>query len=516
MTMTLVAWLGHTDVRAAQGDPAAGQGPIARAVADRGYEQLILLSTLPAEEAAAYAAWLLAGYPCAATTIHDSPLDDPTDHGAIHTAATEVCDEILQLDPDTRLVFHLSPGTPAMAAVWLLLARTRYAAELVQSSPEAGVQTVVVPFDISAEFLPDVVRRREQAAADASVPAPAPPAFTAIKHRSTAMHDAVTLARQVAPFDVPVLLLGETGTGKELLARAIHAGSQRADLDLVTVNCAAMPDDLLEAALFGHTKGAFTGADAQRDGYLTHAHNATLFLDEIGELSTRAQKSLLRVLQDGTFRPVGSDTERQVDVRLIAATNRDLQAEVGAGTFREDLYYRIAVGQVTVPPLRLREGDVGLLADHFLAIANATFADVPGFSHKELSAGARNVLVFHPWPGNVRELEHVIQRAAIWSAGATVTEAEMRAALISPADSDLSELLKQPMGPEFSITALLHDIERHFLKRALRATHGNKTRASEILGLGSYQTLSNRMEKLGVTLPGDGTDPALQQGPPSD
>ena len=221
------------------------------------------------------------------------------------------------------------------------------------------------------------------------------------------------MAARIAGFDVPVLVMGETGTGKELMARAIHASSLRSDKPFHAVNCGAVADELLESELFGHCKGAFTGAHVSRIGMLEQAHGGTILLDEIGDISPAFQIRLLRFLQEGEVRPAGTNGVRRVDARIIAATNRDLAAEVAAGRFREDLYHRLVVAPVTVPPLRERRGDIALLAETLLArVASAHGLRIAGFSHEAMA-----YLRTYSWPGNVRELENQITRMAILSTG---------------------------------------------------------------------------------------------------
>ena len=213
------------------------------------------------------------------------------------------------------------------------------------------------------------------------------------------------------------MIEGESGTGKELLAKAIANEGVRKEKPFRVINCGAIPSELLESELFGHEKGSFSGAIKDRAGYFEEADKGTLFLDEIGELPLSAQVKLLRVLQECEVARVGSSRPRKVDVRIIAATNRDLAEEVRKGRFREDLFYRLAVVVLKIPSLRQREGDIGLLVDALLRRVNEECAEEPGYIQKKISAGARNLLLNHPWPGNVRELQNTLRRAAIWSEG---------------------------------------------------------------------------------------------------
>jgi transcriptional regulator with PAS, ATPase and Fis domain len=294
------------------------------------------------------------------------------------------------------------------------------------------------------------------------------------------------------------MIEGETGTGKELLARAIHQSSTRRDQPFQVVNCGAIPEDLIDSELFGYEKGAFTGAVGARAGLFEAADTGTIFLDEIGELPLHGQVRLLRVLQEQEVTRVGATKPHKIDVRVISATNRDLIEEVAAGRFRQDLYYRLAVVTLRLPPLREREGDLNLLIDNLLEKVNEEADKQPGLKRKELSAGARNVLCQHPWPGNVRELFNTLQRAALWLADKRIEESDAREALQRAPGRGQDGVLEQPLGGAFDIEELLGSVEKKYIEKALAEAGGNKTRAAELLGVSNYQTLSNRMKKYGI------------------
>jgi predicted nuclease of restriction endonuclease-like (RecB) superfamily len=290
----LVCWIGNTDLRAAEGEEAAGQGPIGQAVEARTFDQVVLLSDHAKTTASAYVKWLQ-GKTSGGVELRMHKLPGPTDFGAIYSA---VVAELLNLQQshgkDVELVFHLSPGTPAMAAVWILLAKTRFPAELIESSKEHGVRTANVPFDISAEFIPELLRRSDQRLERLAQGLPdEAPEFADIIHRSPQMQQVIGRARRVALRGIPVLIEGESGTGKELLARAIHRASPRAAKPFIAVNCGAIPSELVESEFFGHKKGGFTGATADRQGHFESAQGGTLFLDEIGELPKAIQVKLI-------------------------------------------------------------------------------------------------------------------------------------------------------------------------------------------------------------------------------
>lgn len=386
-----------------------------------------------------------------------------------------------------------------MAAIWILLAKTRYPADLIESSREQGVRRVAIPFELSAEFSPGSSKHADDALTRLmqGMP-PEAPAFTAIVHRCSAMKRTVAMAHRLAIRDVPVLIQGESGTGKELFARAIHQASSRHAKTFVAVNCGAIPHELVDAELFGHEKGAFTGASSARAGYFESAEGGTLFLDEIGELPLQSQVRLLRVLQEREVTRVGATRPKPINVRVIAATNRILSDEIREGRFREDLFHRIAVGVLLLPPLRQREGDLSLLIDSTLASINAEASTQPGYTHKKLDVAARNLLLKHSWPGNVRELHNTLLRASIWATGDKIIAQDVAESLAVTVTLIAETVLGKPLDRSISLPEIIEDVARHYLERAMAQTHGNKSEAARLLGLGSYETLSNWLQKYGV------------------
>jgi len=287
-----------------------------------------------------------------------------------------------------------------------------------------------------------------------------------------------------------VLVTGESGTGKELVARAIHARSTRKNAPFVAVNCGAIPENLLESELFGHRKGAFTDATADRRGLFEEADGGTLFLDEIGELPINLQVKLLRVLQDETIRRLGDTKDVKVDVRIVAATHRDLTADTKAGRFRDDLFYRINVLSIVVPPLRSRREDVNLLIDHFIARNNTRL----GTNIRGVSTEGRKLLLEYGWPGNVRELENTIERAMV------LAEADVLQV------ADLPERIREALDPvqvqlatgEFSVKKTTAAIEQILIRRALQKTKGNRTRAADLLEI-SHRALLYKIKDYKIT-----------------
>ncbi len=298
--------------------------------------------------------------------------------------------------------------------------------------------------------------------------------------RSRVMADLQDALDRVAPTNATVLIVGETGTGKELVARAIHARSARAEGPFVALNCAAMPESLLESELFGHEKGAFTGADRARPGLFEAAHEGTLFLDEAGEMPAALQAKLLRVLMDGLVLRVGSRTARQVDVRVVAATHRDLRERIREGLFREDLYYRLAVVPLKVPPLRERLEDLPLLAEAMLQRA----ARDMGLPLRRLAPAALEKLAGYAFPGNVRELRNLIERACILAQGAEIGPGDFPLeGPLTPVRSLDPEAFAEGLPPAVNLPEVLDRVERSLLDRALRQSGGVQAEAARTLGI---------------------------------
>ncbi len=288
---------------------------------------------------------------------------------------------------------------------------------------------------------------------------------------------------RVAPTDARVLITGENGTGKELVARALHRLSERADAPLVEVNCAAIPEELIESELFGHVKGSFTGASEDRRGKFEEADGASLFLDEVGDMSARTQSKVLRALQEGRFTRVGSTKAIASDARVLSATNKDLQAEIVRGAFREDLYFRLAVVPLHVPPLRERSEDIPELARHFLELASARFGRRP----RRLSPDAVRALQAHRWPGNVRELKNLIERLMIFGQGDEIEASDLPFAAAEAG----------ALPPDAPLKDARDEFERRYILAALKRHRGNVTRAAEMLGL-ERSNLYRKLKSYGI------------------
>ncbi len=321
---------------------------------------------------------------------------------------------------------------------------------------------------------------------------------------SPAMLEVYKLVARVSEGKSTVLLQGESGTGKELIARAVHANSPRRDKPFVPVNCGALPDTLLESEMFGYEKGAFTGAVGTKTGLFESANGGTLFLDEVGELGQALQVKLLRVMQDHEVRRVGGTTSIKVDVRIIAATNRDLEQQVKDGKFRDDLFYRLNVVRITLPSLKEREEDIPMLAHHFLQKCGAgATRPVRGFHPDTLA-----LLNQYRWPGNVRELENAIERAVSLSHGPLLTPEDLPAAIRQASRSSEQRTEVHESGDEVNLT--LEEVEKRHLIRVLKETKGNKVKAAKILGI-DRRTLYRMAERFGLDL-GDDAEGGEKEG----
>ncbi len=304
---------------------------------------------------------------------------------------------------------------------------------------------------------------------------------------SDMMIELLELLERTAAYKSTVLLTGESGTGKEVFARAVHAQSPRRDAPFVAVNCGAIPENLLESELFGHAKGAFTGANRARRGLFLEADKGTIFLDEIAELPSSLQVKLLRVIQEEEIRPVGENKSQAIDVRVLAATARDLETEIRAGRFREDLFYRLNVVRLMVPPLRDRREDIPLLADHFLA----RFREILGKPVRRISDEVLERLLAYSWPGNVRELENMIERAMILSDGDTI---EIEAL---PAMLESKRVVSDNEEVDFCMKRARHRFEAQLIRKALAETNGNRTHAAKLLEI-SHRALLYKIKDYGI------------------
>jgi DNA-binding NtrC family response regulator len=382
-----------------------------------------------------------------------------------------------------REVRRVSPGTPV-----IIVTGFGELEKAVEAVREGAFDFVSKPFNIGElKSLVDRALTRTAPLAPASaVRDTLPPALVG---RTPAMTVVYKQIAHAAAADVPVLIVGESGTGKELVARAVHQHGTRAERPFVPINCGALTETLLESELFGHVRGSFTGAVSDAKGVFQTAHTGTVFLDEVGEMSPALQVKLLRVLQDGEVRPVGTGRPMRVDVRILAATNVDVERAVADGRFRQDLFYRLGVVLINVPPLRERREDIPLLVERFLQAACAKIG-----KRVDMAPAAVEALATYEWPGNVRELENMMERLVVFSRTGRIDVADLPGAVTPPAQA-LERRLFDDLPP-------LDEIERRYLLHVLEAVAGNRTRAAEVMGI-DRRTLYRMAERFGVTLPDD-------------
>ena len=502
------AWIGNSDL--AGPSSATNPGPIAEGLRTGRFDVAELLFTGNAspervETMERYAAWLHITT-SVDVRIHGFPIENPTETASIYAAAQQAVEAARAAHgADAERSFHLNSGTSEMLIVWTILAHTQYRAHLLMSHLETGLVELKLPFHFSAEFVPPERVEDFDRILEERFPRVREFESPAIIHGCESMRRVVKLAHRCAVADKPILIEGETGTGKEIFARAIHVqyvaardplparGAAAAAPPFVARNCGGFAEQLVTSELFGHVKGAFTGAERDRRGAFELADGGTLFLDEIGELPLHCQATLLRVLQEGEVVRVGDEHARRVSVRVIAATNRDLENEVRAGRFRPDLLQRIGVLRISLPPLRDRGSDVDLLASHFVEKANAELRRL-GLPTSALGDAARARLRSHSWPQNVRQLANVVTRAVFCARTAEIDAAAIEAALTPHTREDL---LHKPLPVD--LDALRADLDRHYLTRALQEA-GNQNRAFRRVGFGNLQTFRNRCAKAGIRL----------------
>jgi two-component system response regulator HydG len=311
--------------------------------------------------------------------------------------------------------------------------------------------------------------------------------FEGVIGNSPLMHAVVERLRQIAPTSATVLITGESGTGKELVAKALHNNSPRRSKPFVALNCAALSENILESELFGHIKGAFTGADRERKGWFEHANGGTMFLDEVGDIPLSTQVKLLRVLESGEIVRVGTNEPIKVNVRLISATNRDLKEGIGSGGFRQDLYHRLKVVSVHLPPLRSRREDITLLTDYFMK----QFAASHGKTVTSMSQAARKSLMAHPWPGNVRELKNTIESMVVIDSDGVLDVDDLTEDLVPPAPGLVGP---GSTGVDQLVGRPLEEVEKHYIAETLKLTSGNREESAKLLGIGE-RTLYRKIKE---------------------
>ncbi|MEW5975969.1 MAG: RNA repair transcriptional activator RtcR family protein [Acidobacteriota bacterium] len=457
-------------------------GPILSLVAAREFDRVILFSTPNTEQnTVSTESELKSRHPQVKVETRWLPLEDPTDYVAVLRGLRLHLPGIVEEVIGSEIFISVASGTPQMHACWVLLAASgEIPARILHVRPPRFVtrdHPMVSEVDLTKPEFPAV---RSNVLQLQPVDSPVPDVSGIIRElgivgEHPSLQSGLETAAALAPSDCSILILGETGTGKELVARFIHRVSARNRKPFVPLNCAAIPVELAESLLFGHRKGAFTGAMSDQAGKFVQAHGGTLFLDEIGDLPPSAQAKLLRVLQDGTIDPLGGKNSQKVDVRVVAATNVDLVKEIQEKRFREDLYYRLTVGLIQLPALRERRSDIPKIALHVLDGLNQRLR-MP----RRLSPGALVRLQNHPWPGNIRDLQNVLERSALLTRKEVLEADDLQMTLASSEDT-LSGLPEPHEG--FSLQAYLERVRDQLFRRALEITGSNQSEASRLLGV---------------------------------
>jgi transcriptional regulator with PAS, ATPase and Fis domain len=458
-------------------------GPILSLARVWSFDRMILFSTprtvrntLDTQEA------LQALYPALNIEVRDLLLDDPTDYLAILRDLRPHLRDICESTPKAQYFIAVASGTPQMHACWVLLAASgEIPARLLHVRPPQFVskdRPLVSAIDLTSQEFPLI--RTQIGTVEVSDASP-PDIETAIRQVGIvsdhpAIKKALEIGAALAQSTVPILILGETGTGKELFARFVHKLSGRPSDRFIPLNCAAMPGELVESILFGHKRGAFTGATGDQIGKFDQADGGTLFLDELAELPLSVQAKLLRVLQDGQVEPLGAKKLHKVDVRIIAATNQDVRKAIKQGRFRDDLYYRLNVGEIRLPPLRERRSDIPKIALHILDRVNTTLR-----KPKRLAPEALTRLQNHSWPGNVRDLENVIERS-VRLARKELLDADDLLITEPVTAADPLAMLPEP-HEGFSLEEYMSSARKQLILRALEAARGNQSEAARLLGI---------------------------------
>ena len=493
----LFSWLGRTDLdKMKDSVPAA----IASLALKHSYpfDKIVIMANTWEGEWDSYKTWLeltleRAGRPCDDIKIVAAQISSPIDYTSINVEAERWLNKLSK--ENDSIAINLTSGTPAMIAMSVLIAKGKSNTHFFQVTPDNKVLSVDIPLDFGKEY----IRSASKNVASKAVSKPAGQAsFSRIAANSIAMKKAVNQAKKLAKTDVPVLILGQTGTGKELMANAIHSSSIRADKPMRIVNCGALPETLADSILFGHVRGAFTGANTDHKGLFEQADQGTLFLDELGELPPRIQVKLLRALQQGEIQRVGDEKVINVDVRVVGATHRDLMKMVVEGQFREDLFYRLAVGIIKLPALKERQEDLPSLVRSLSEEINNASQKHPDYKSKKVSNSAINFIISQPWPGNIRELWNTLNRAFIETDAATITADDIESAMLYRDNKADDHDVVLSLGQSVNVEDIIDNYKKKYVKAALKACGHNYSKASEMLGFKSHQRLKGWMQKLGI------------------
>ena len=494
---TLFTWLGNRDIENMEQEQNAAIVSLATK-SEIPFDKIVILSNKDEDKWDSFERFLkkrmaMISRPSEDIKIHLAQIQSPIDYQSI-SVETEKWITKLSEESDT-LSINLTSGTPAMTTLSVLHGKGKSNTRFVQSSPKNVIEEVEIPLDFGKEYVKSASKNIAHTAT--SLPK-IQKAFSELTAKSKTMTDVVEKAKRIAASEVSALILGETGTGKELMAHAIHKGSLRENKPIRVVNCGALADNLVDSTLFGHKKGAFTGADKDYAGLFEQANGGTLFLDEVGELKPDIQVKLLRALQQGEITRLGDTKTINVDVRVIAATHQDLTSLIEQGDFREDLFYRLAVGIINMPPLRDRLEDIPVIVEQLTEQINASGAKHPDYISKKVSENGIKFILSQSWLGNIRELWSTLNRAFLWTDAKLVGEKELSHAIINRRVVAQSNYVRLSFNDKVDIVQLTENYQKKYVEAALKASGNVKKHATQMLGLKDHQTLTNWMKRLGI------------------
>lgn len=493
----LLTWLGTKDIDNMLEDRLAAIASIA-VKSKIPFDKIVILANQREEVWSEFENFIqkrlaIAGRPAAEVAVKQAHIESPIDYPSIARETEKWIGKLS--DEADQLTINLTSGTPAMTVLSVLVGKGKSNAHFVQVSPDNELIAADIPLDFGREYIRSAAKNQASGAVASPKLADA---FSSITALSSEMQQVVTKAKRVATSEVPALILGETGTGKEEMAKAIHKASLRADKPMKTVNCGALAPTLVDSTLFGHKKGAFTGADKDYPGLFEQADGGTLFLDEVGELSLDIQVKLLRVIQQGEVIRLGDTETKTVDVRVIAATHQNLPQLVAAGKFREDLFYRLAVGIITLPSLKQRLADIPAIVSQLAAQINKAGAKHPAYISKKISEDGIKFICEQPWPGNIRELWSTLNRAFLWSDSSVISRQELSQAMLARPTATDDVSISLTFNDKVDIVQLTDNFQKKYVEAALKASGNVKKHATQMLGLKDHQTLTNWMKRLGI------------------
>ena len=501
---TLLTWLGKTDIDNMQQDQNAAISSIA-IKNPKQFDKIVILSNAWDSHWDSYVKWLKLrmlrmGRPDQDISIVRVHIETPIDYFSISQVSQKWINKLSS--ESSELFINVTSGTPAMSTISILLGKAKSNTHFLQATPKNEIILADIPIDFKSEYNSSVSRAVTSKAV--SIPG-SNKAFENIVAVSKSMKTVIAKAKKLAPLDLPILVLGETGTGKEVISNAIHSSSSRHKKEIKTVNCGALPESLADSVLFGHVKGAFTGAIKDHKGLFEQADGGTLFLDEVGELTPEIQVKLLRALQQGEITRVGDDKTIVVDIRVIAATHRNLMKMVEDGDFREDLFYRLALGVIELPALRERIEDIEPLVIDLGNEINEGAQGYLDYKGKNISEKGIKFIISQPWFGNVRELWNTLNRAFLLNDNEIISDNDIKSAMLIRNKTEDEQEVHLALGQVVDLSLITENIEKKYISAALKATGDVRKNAAEMLTMGNHQNLKNKMIKLEM-LPSKGSN----------